>query len=395
MSLRFDPAPIARFKAELRQIPGYPAGQELPIREMLFESNALARLPSMLSLAGAAPDRPLLVIMDRTVMRRGADDLKPLILAQLRAAGWQPEPIWLEPDGTGQVHTDFAQIERVQALLQPAPAVLAVGAGTVTDVAKHACYCYAHAQAMEALPFVVYQTANSVSAYTSNMAPVFVGGVKRTLPSRYPDVLICDLETLRDAPPAMTAAGVGDLLAERAQRPLAQHGAQVALATILSTSAYRIFLETFDPARISIEHCYPSPEQMQARITAAFHSIDPSGQVAAECWSDYHQKLDQWHAQRATFVEFLRDWPSIRDHIRSLTRPPELVAQILREVAAPIAFEQLAPPASADDVKFAFLNAPLIRHRLTLGDVFVFLGWDREALWNQVWAMSNHDKMTR
>src|SRR6266487_3851392 len=82
-------------------------------------------------------------------------------------------PIWLEPDGTGQVHTDFAQIERVQALLQPAPAVLAVGAGTVTDVAKHACYCYAHAQAMEALPFVVYQTANSVSAYTSNMAPVF------------------------------------------------------------------------------------------------------------------------------------------------------------------------------------------------------------------------------
>jgi len=94
-------------------------------------------------------------------------------------------------------------------------------------------------------------------------------------------------------------------------------------------------------------------------------------------------------------VEFLRDWPSIRDHIRSLTRPPELVAQILREVAAPIAFEQLAPPASADDVKFAFLNAPLIRHRLTLGDVFVFLGWDREALWNQVWAMSTHDKMTR
>jgi glycerol-1-phosphate dehydrogenase [NAD(P)+] len=481
MSLRFDPTPIARFKAELRRIPGYPAGQELPIREMLFESNALARLPSMLSLAGAAPDRPLLMIMDLTPMRRGADDLKPLILARLRAAGWRPEPIWLEPDGTGQVHTDFAQIERVQALLQPGMAVLAVGAGTVTDVAKHASHCYA--QAAEALPFVVYQTANSVSAYTSNMAPVFVGGVKRTLPSRYPDVLICDLETLRDAPPAMTAAGVGDLLAafgsyadwylasrlgldasynqftqtlmgpldeiflshataireatlegmailaklialaglamslshataplsgfehvishvldllaERAQRPLAQHGAQVALATILSTSAYRIFLGTFDPARISIEHCYPSPNQMQARITAAFNSIDPSGQVAAECWSDYRQKLELWHAQRATFAEFLRDWPSIRDHVRSLTRPPELVAQILREVAAPIAFEQLAPPASADDVKFAFLNAPLIRQRLTLGDLFVFLNWNRESLWEQVWSTSADDKVIR
>jgi glycerol-1-phosphate dehydrogenase [NAD(P)+] len=60
---------------------------------------------------------------------------------------------------------------------------------------------------------VVYQTASSVSAYTSNMAPTFADGVKRTLPSRYPDALVCDLETLRDTPYAMTAAGVGDLLA--------------------------------------------------------------------------------------------------------------------------------------------------------------------------------------
>lgn len=45
------------------------------------------------------------------------------------------------------------------------------------------------------------------------MAPTFVDGVKRTWPSRYPDVLICDLETLQDAPRSMTVASVGDLLA--------------------------------------------------------------------------------------------------------------------------------------------------------------------------------------
>jgi len=45
------------------------------------------------------------------------------------------------------------------------------------------------------------------------MAPVFIDGVKRTLPSRYPDALIGDLETLRDAPQEMTVAGVGDMLA--------------------------------------------------------------------------------------------------------------------------------------------------------------------------------------
>src|SRR6185436_3348305 len=78
---------------------------------------------------------------------------------------------------------------------------------------KHACFLQHTQHGAAPLPFVVYQTANSVSAYTSNMAPVFVNGVKRTLPSRYPDVLVCDLETLRDAPMAMTVAGVGDLLA--------------------------------------------------------------------------------------------------------------------------------------------------------------------------------------
>jgi glycerol-1-phosphate dehydrogenase [NAD(P)+] len=479
MSLRFDPVPIDRFKADLRRIPGYPPGEELPIREMLFESGALMRLPEMLSLAGATLEQPLLVVMDRTPMRRAGADLKPLILAQLREAGWRPEPLWLEPDATGQVHTDFAQIGRVQAQIQPGMGLLSVGAGTVTDVAKHACHEYARERSAAAPPFVVYQTANSVSAYTSNMAPVFVGGVKRTLPSRYPDVLVCDLETLRDAPPEMTAAGVGDLLAafgsyadwylasrlgldpsyneftqtlmgpldeiflayapairastlegtailaklialaglamslshataplsgfehvishvldllaERAHRPLAQHGTQVALATILSTTAYRLFLDSFDAEQVAIEDCYPTPEQMQARIAASFSAIDPSGQVAAECWSDYRQKLEAWHAQRDTFAEFLREWPSIREHVRGLTRPPELVEKILRQVASPLGFDQLDPPISAENVKFAFFNAPLIRHRLTLGDLFVFLNWDREALWERVWD----DKMTR
>src|SRR5258708_22117244 len=106
----------------------------------------------------------------------------------------------------------MAHIEAVQRRLRPGVALLSVGSGTVTDTAKHAAYLFEQAGGPR-LPFVVLQTANSVSAYTSNMAPTFVDGVKRTLPSRYPDALVCDLETLRDAPREMTVAGVGDLLA--------------------------------------------------------------------------------------------------------------------------------------------------------------------------------------
>ena len=405
-------------------------------------------------------------------MQREGKELKPLLLEVLINAGWQPEVIWLEPDSTGQVHTDFLQINYVKTRLQPNSAVLSVGSGTVTDIAKHACHVYQQEQGIASLPFVVYQTANSVSAYTSNMAPTFVEGVKRTLPSRYPDMLVCDLKTLRDAPPAMTVAGVGDLLAafgsyadwwlayrlgldstytefaqtlmgpldeiflehaeaikigtlegvsvlaklialggiamslshataplsgyehvishvldlvaEQKQRPLAQHGTQVALATGLTTAAYQILFDEFEPTEVNLEHCYPSERQMQARLDKSFYSLDPSGRVAAECWSDYKVKLEAWHTHRQDFEEALRDWPNVRSHLRSLAKPPEVATNILKAVSAPLYFSELTPPPTAAEVQFAFRSAPLIRRRFTLGDLFVFLHWDQETLWAQV-----------
>lgn len=472
MPLRFDPGSIERFKADIRAIPGYPVGEELPIRAMVFESEAVFRLTEMMELAGAKSAQPLIVVMDHTPMKRAGDDLKPLILSLLRHAGWQPEPLWLEPDATRQVHTDFTQIGRVKAGLQPNAAVLSVGSGAVTDIAKHACHLYQQEHGGAPLPYVVYQTANSVSAYTSNMAPTFVDGVKRTLASRYPDVLVCDLETLRDAPYEMTVAGVGDLLAafgsyadwwlayrlgmdasytefaqtlmgpldeiflaqakairtrtlegmrvlaklialgglamslshataplsgyehvlshvldliaEQSHRPLAQHGTQVALATLLTTAAYRVFFNEFDPAQVVVENCYPTESSMQARIETAFNSLDPGGRVAAECWSDYRHKLELWHGHRAAFEDALRDWPSVRATLDALTRPPELAARILQAVGSPLRFDQLSPPPSEAEVKFAFSHAPLIRRRLTLGDLVVFLGWDQELWWARV-----------
>jgi glycerol-1-phosphate dehydrogenase [NAD(P)+] len=185
---------------------------------MIFASGAIYRLPELLEGLGVSREMPLLAVMDATEMRRGGDSLKPLLLEILRIAGWKPEPLVLAPSPDGQVHTDERQIEAVKSRLRPGTAVLSVGSGVVTDITKHACYLFTQ-EGGGRLPFLVYQTANSVSAYTSSMAPVFVHGVKRTLHSRYPDALVCDLETLRDAPYEMTAAGVGDLLAATVSLP--------------------------------------------------------------------------------------------------------------------------------------------------------------------------------
>src|SRR6266508_1660540 len=127
MTLRFDPGDLADFKTEIRGIPGYPSGEELPIKEMVFESGALWRVPDLLLSAGIKPDQTLFVVMDRTPMQREGKQLKELIPQVLNDAGWQVEVIWLEPDRTGQVHTDFAQISFVKAHLQTNSAVLSVG----------------------------------------------------------------------------------------------------------------------------------------------------------------------------------------------------------------------------------------------------------------------------
>jgi glycerol-1-phosphate dehydrogenase [NAD(P)+] len=177
-----------------------------------------------------------------------------------------------------------------------------------------------------------------------------------------------------------------DLLAEQAGRPLAQHGSQVALASVLGAAAYRHFLDEFEPDEVTPEQCYPTAAAMRARIDSAFATVDPSGRAGAECWADYQIKLAAWHSHRPEFEALLRDWPAVRAELAQDARPPERLAEIMRAVDAPLTFAELTPPASEAQVAFAFLNAPLMRKRLTLGDVLLFTNWDREALWQQVWA---------
>jgi glycerol-1-phosphate dehydrogenase [NAD(P)+] len=472
MKLQYDPADGDAFWQAISRLPGYPAGEEMPIPVMLFESGALHRLPQVLSRLEADPDLPVFVVTDPTPMRRGAESLKPLILQVLRAAGWNAVELVMEADTTGQVHTDMPHIHAVRKRLLPGAAVMAVGSGTICDIAKHACYLYDQ-ETGQKLPFVVYQTANSVSAFTSNMAPTFVDGVKRTLASRYPDALVCDLETLRDAPHEMTAAGVGDLLAaftslpdwylahrlgmdrgystlpraligpmdeiflahaeaihngeleamsvlarlialgglamslshattpmsgyehvishildlqaELTSQPLAVHGAQAALATVLAAGAYQHFLAEFESAEVQAGDSYPQTGGMEDLIRRTFAGIDPSGKAGEECWADYRQKLDAWQAHRPDFETFLADWPAIREELRSAYRSPERIVEILKAIGAPQKFSELTPPATEAQVRFAFLNAPLMRKRLTLGDLLIFLKWDRDRLWKQVW----------
>ncbi len=66
-------------------------------------------------------------------------------------------------------------------------AVVTVGSGVVTDVAKHSCYIWQKENGFDGqLPLISCMTANTVPAYSSRLAIISKDGVKRTWPSRTP-----------------------------------------------------------------------------------------------------------------------------------------------------------------------------------------------------------------
>lgn len=146
--------------------------------------------------------RPLVVADENTYRAAGAR-----LLDEMAAVGLAPELTIVKPDRLGDVIADEASI--VQALLDiqryGADVLVAAGAGTLHDIARYAAYT-------SRLPFVSVPTAPSVDGFNSRGAPIVVRGEKITVPAIGPLAIFADLDVLRAAPPAMIAAGFGDML---------------------------------------------------------------------------------------------------------------------------------------------------------------------------------------
>ncbi len=110
--------------------------------------------------------------------------------------------------GTPELYADYANIEQLRDALASHDAVpVAVGSGTVNDIAKRAAH-------ESERPYMVVGTAASMDGYTSFGAAITKDGYKQTLSCPAPRVVLADLDVLRGAPEAMTAWGYADLLAK-------------------------------------------------------------------------------------------------------------------------------------------------------------------------------------
>ncbi len=217
----FDPVDLPALKSWLAaQDNTQGALRPVDIGEILIGPAALLELPDVLRRAGIEPGMHIQLIIDETPMWRDDVELKPFVRELLSVAGYSESALHLEDDDYGMVHADFGSVEdAVWGLEQghlgtPARAIIGLGSGTVTDIAKHAAYTYN--QKHPDRPRMVYicvPTANSVTAYAANMAVLLKDGVKRTVASCYPDAIVCDLRVLAGAPKEMTLAGLGDCCA--------------------------------------------------------------------------------------------------------------------------------------------------------------------------------------
>jgi glycerol-1-phosphate dehydrogenase [NAD(P)+] len=104
------------------------------------------------------------------------------------------------------LYADYGNIEKLIASLREHDAIpVAVGSGTLNDIAKRAAYECER-------PYMSVATAASMDGYTAFGASIEYEGAKQTLTCPAPCAVLADLDILVNAPERMTASGYADLL---------------------------------------------------------------------------------------------------------------------------------------------------------------------------------------
>ena len=453
-----NPCDIEGIRRRLAARLGRRAADAIRTREIVIDQDVLGQMPTWLTRHVKSQTNVVLVWDDRP-MQRGRASLKTLIHQAAINTGMPVRVVEL----SRHLHATEAAAQMVQDQLNNGSVIVGVGSGNLSDTCKHARAQYAQRTGKRPT-LICWPTANSVNAYSSSLAILVVNGVKRSLPSWPPDVILCDLATLVSAPRAMQQAGLGDMLARCVAhgdwylahrlgmdssytqvvyellgdtedrvlgsaeqigrqtiegtriltealmltglvmsavhqsaplsgwehvishyldlvamaegRPLALHGAQVGVGSVIASRGYEMLIHRAFPKMLSLNHGLPDAQTIKSQIDDHFGSIDSDGSRRLELWRDCERKIAQWHDQRQHWQSFCADWRvgKIQAELARLVRSPQVVSDALAVAGAPILFDQLDPPVNARQARSAIEHAHLVRHRFTLGDLLSVCG---------------------
>ncbi|WP_235941310.1 sn-glycerol-1-phosphate dehydrogenase [Paenibacillus puerhi] len=167
---------------------------------IVIEAGAIGRVSGFVQERGYAR---LSVVADENTYKAAGRTLADSLAGSAAAVA----VTLVHPNALGDVVADEASVLQVLLDVQKnnSAAVIAVGAGTLHDVARYAAFT-------AGIPFISVPTAPSVDGFTSKGAPLLIRGDKITVAAIGPEAIFADLAILRLAPAPMAAAGFGDML---------------------------------------------------------------------------------------------------------------------------------------------------------------------------------------
>ncbi len=179
--------------------------ERLRTKVCVLEQDLLGRSAGYLE--GILPRGRWLVIVDAITHKIAGE----AVVASLEAAGIPNELYVIEAaEGEEVPVADDRKAGALRDVLRASPALVAcvaVGAGTINDIAKMAAY-------QAGRPYAVVATAPSMNGYTSGIAALLSEGVKTTQPCDPPLACLVDLDVMAQSPARMIASGFGDLLSK-------------------------------------------------------------------------------------------------------------------------------------------------------------------------------------
>ena len=143
------------------------------------------------------------LIFDKTTIFRQKLEAKKLV-RELLATKFTVRIVELD-DGHSELHASEEVIAQSVELSRGIDGIVTIGGGTITDIGKMTSL------ALGQIPHIAIQTAASVDGFTDNVSVILINGVKRTVPSRWPEAVVADTTLISEAPPLMNRAGYGEI----------------------------------------------------------------------------------------------------------------------------------------------------------------------------------------
>jgi glycerol-1-phosphate dehydrogenase [NAD(P)+] len=157
----------------------------------------------VLSVVGKTGAASIILLTDTSAIMRGDQRLSSLVQSQLLSH--VVKSVVLD-GGHATLHADETTLDAAAEAVKGADLIITIGSGTMTDVGKMA------ATRNGGIPQIVVQTAASVDGFTDNVSVIVRNGVKRTVPSRWPTVVLADTTTIGTAPRELNTSGFGEAI---------------------------------------------------------------------------------------------------------------------------------------------------------------------------------------